>query len=194
MSDTPDARENRKLQIWQQNINQSLEGQLDEHEPTHTGWLYIYPKQHLLNPNKTRSVMLINRNISTNNWDEINIISSDVTGVRLHGEFRTIDICNVYNDCTNNDSLKVVEGYMRKRGDGNRARNREGGKRGDLVRGFQQAPSNMGRSKKHTFIHKGGSGSSTTTAQYDQQLRHAYGISKGYTDARGMCDEESHKS
>ena len=29
MSDTPDARENQKLWIWQQNINQSLEGQLD---------------------------------------------------------------------------------------------------------------------------------------------------------------------
>ena len=74
--------------------------------------------------------MLINCNISTNNWDEINIISSDVTGVHLHGEFGMIDICNVYNDCTNNDSLKVVEGYMRKRGDGNRARNRERGGEG----------------------------------------------------------------
>ena len=92
--------------------------------------MVIYPKQHLLNPNKTRSVMLINCNISTNNWDEINIISSNVTGVCLHGGFGTIDICNVYNDCTNNDSLKVVERYMRERGAGNRARNRVRGREG----------------------------------------------------------------
>ena len=74
--------------------------------------------------------MLVNRNISTNNWDEINIISSDVMGVRLHGGFGTIDIVNVYNNCTNNNSLKVVERYMRGRGDKSRARNRLRGREG----------------------------------------------------------------
>ena len=29
MFDTPDTGDTQKLQIWQQNINQSLEGQLD---------------------------------------------------------------------------------------------------------------------------------------------------------------------
>jgi hypothetical protein len=29
MSDTTDIRESRKLRIWQQNLNRSLEGQLD---------------------------------------------------------------------------------------------------------------------------------------------------------------------
>ena len=83
MSDTPDTRETCKLRIWQQNINRSLEGQLDLlqslqankydivviQEPhvdflgrtrANPYWLVIYPRLHLDNPKKTRSVTLIN--------------------------------------------------------------------------------------------------------------------------------------
>ena len=44
-------------------------------------WMVVYPKQHLDNPKKTRSVILINRNISTNNWEDLSIASGDVTGI-----------------------------------------------------------------------------------------------------------------
>ena len=83
MSDTNDIRDTRKLRIWQQNINQSLEGQLDLlqslkannyniaaiQEPhidfpgctqANLHWTVIYPKQHLMNPKKMRSIILIN--------------------------------------------------------------------------------------------------------------------------------------
>ena len=83
MSDTNDTRDTRKLRIWQQNINRSLEGQLDLlqslkannynivaiEEPhidflgctwANLHWTVIYLKQHLMNPNKMRSVTLIN--------------------------------------------------------------------------------------------------------------------------------------
>ena len=104
MSDTPDMRKTHKLRIWQQNINRSLEGQLDLlqslqankynivviQEPhinflgctrANPYWLVIYPRLHLDNPKKTRSVTLINQSISTNNWEALNILSNDVTGV-----------------------------------------------------------------------------------------------------------------
>ena len=111
MSDTTDNRQTtQKLRIWQQNINHSLKGQLyllqslkDNkydivvlQEPhidflgctrANPHWTVIYPKNHLANPGKTRAVILINRRMSTNNWNELLLASMDVTGVRIHWEF-----------------------------------------------------------------------------------------------------------
>ena len=137
MSDTTTTlRETQKLQIWQQNLNRSLEGQLDllhslkaneydivaiqephidflGHTRANLHWRVIYPNKHLDNLGKTRSVILINCNISTNNWDGINLVSNNVTGVCLHKQFGVI---HIYNNCENNRSLRVVEDYMRGRG------------------------------------------------------------------------------
>ena len=60
-------------------------------------------------------MILINCSLSTNNWDNLNLASNDVTGVRIHGTYRTICIINIYNDCANNGSLTVVEEFMRRR-------------------------------------------------------------------------------
>ena len=59
--------------------------------------------------------MLVNCNISTNNWDVINIASYNITGVRMHGTFRSLCILNVYNDCGNNGSIEVMERVMKER-------------------------------------------------------------------------------
>ena len=120
------------MKIWQQNLNRSLEGQLDllqsmkakEYSITalqephidflgrtraNPHWTVIYPKQHLEKPNDTRSIILINRNINLNNWTEIPFTTPDVTGVQLHGEFGTICVINIYNDCQHNESLGAVK-------------------------------------------------------------------------------------
>src|SRR5882762_4587870 len=139
MPDIPvNERINRTIRIWQQNINRSLEGQLDLlqslkadkydivalQEPhidflgrtrANPYWTVIYPKNHLANPEKTRAVILINRNISTNIWDEIPMTSMDVTGVRIHGVFGAICLLNIYNDCGNNESIDAVGEFMRRR-------------------------------------------------------------------------------
>jgi ribonuclease HI len=139
MSDTTDIRETRKLRIWQQNLNRSLEGQLDLlqslkdddydivalQEPhidflgrtrANPHWSVIYPKRHLVDPSKTRALILVNRKISTNKWDAIPLESTDVTGVRIHGDFGAICLLNIYNDCENNRSIGVVNEFMRRRG------------------------------------------------------------------------------
>ena len=140
MSDTTNMTDTQKLQIWQQNLNRSLEGQLDllhslkaekydvvmiqephidflGHTRANLHWLVLYPTNHLDNPKKTRSVILINCNILTNNWEGLNIISNNVMGVHLHGQFGAIYLFNIYNECGNNESLKVVENFMEGRGD-----------------------------------------------------------------------------
>ena len=66
-------------------------------------------------PKKTRSVILINRNILTNNWEDLGILSSDITGVHLHSTFGAICLLNIYNDCEHNGSLTVVKEQMRKK-------------------------------------------------------------------------------
>ena len=139
MSDTTNKRELQKLRIWQQNLNRSLKGQLyllqslkDDNydivtlqEPhidflgrtrANPHWTVIYPKRHLADPNKTRSIILMNWRISTNKWAEIWLDSMDVTGVRLHGDFRVICLLNIYNNCENNRSIEEVKRWMRVRG------------------------------------------------------------------------------
>ena len=138
MPDTPEIHEPRRLRIWQQNLNRSLEGQLDLlqslrakdydlamlQEPhidflgrtrSNLHWTVVYPKQHLANPGATRSVILVNRNLTSNNWTEIALPSPDVTGIQLHGDLSIIHIINIYNDCEHNRSLEVVKEYMRGR-------------------------------------------------------------------------------
>ena len=53
-------------------------------------WSVIYPKQRLIDPKKTRSIILVNHNISTNNWEDVSLALNDVTGVHLHGPLRAI--------------------------------------------------------------------------------------------------------
>ena len=60
------------------------------HTRANLHWTVIYPTKHQDHPGKTRAIILIKCNISTNNWDEILLASLDVTGVCLHGEFGVI--------------------------------------------------------------------------------------------------------
>ena len=138
MPDTLDIHKPQRLRIWQQNLNRSLEGQFDLlqslkandydlvmlQEPhidflgwtrSNLHWMVIYPRQHLIKPSDTQFVILVNQNITSNNWTEIPLQSTDVTGISIHGEYGTIYIINIYNDCKYNGSLEVVKEYMRGR-------------------------------------------------------------------------------
>ncbi|KDR65913.1 hypothetical protein GALMADRAFT_81370, partial [Galerina marginata CBS 339.88] len=71
-------------------------------------WIVVYPPPHNEEPSRTRSIILVNRRIATNSWTQIEVDSFDITGIQLHGEFGTLRIYNVYNDCKHNDSLTVL--------------------------------------------------------------------------------------
>lgn len=79
------------------------------HARANSHWTVIYSKQHLADPSKTRAIIPINRNMSTN-WNEIPFklaASTDVTGVRIHGEFGAIYLLNINNpnDCGKNSNI-----------------------------------------------------------------------------------------
>jgi len=124
--------------MWQQNLNQSLEGQLDLLQSlgaknynlamlqelhidflgrtrSNLHWIVVYPKRHLANPNATCSIILVNCNLTSNNWTEIPFPMPDMTGIRLCRDFSTLHIINIYNNCEHNGSLEVVKEHMRGR-------------------------------------------------------------------------------
>ena len=129
MSIHPNRYEDRRnLQIQQQNVNKSLHSQLDllatlkrnkynicaVQEPhidfkgmtrANYQWFTIYPSTHTMSPEHTRSVLLINANLLTNDWKQISIPHPDITAIKLSGTFGVIRLFNIYNDCNNNNSL-----------------------------------------------------------------------------------------
>jgi exonuclease III len=139
MPDTPDEQPETtpvsNLRIWQQNINKSLEGQSDLlvslkmdydvcliQEPyidfkgktrANPHWSVIYPETHNTNHKATRSLILVNTRLKSDSWTHIPFDSPDVTGIQLVGDFGTLRLINIYNDCNHNDSLTHLSNYLR---------------------------------------------------------------------------------
>lgn len=78
-------------------------------------WDMLYPTSRLQLGDKTllRSIILINRNIPTNNWQQIDIPNTnDVTAVQLTGLFGTLNIFNIYVDGTHSNALSSIENQL----------------------------------------------------------------------------------
>jgi hypothetical protein len=76
-------------------------------------WCIIYPSDHLDNEaDRTRSILLINSNISTDSFTQIHIHSADITAVRFINEQGSISLYNVYNDCTHNHSITKLSTFL----------------------------------------------------------------------------------
>jgi hypothetical protein len=76
-------------------------------------WLPIYPIKHNENPKNMRSIIMVNRLVTSDSWTPISIDSSDVTAIQLQGDYGTIHVINIYNDCNHNESLTTVRSYLR---------------------------------------------------------------------------------
>ena len=126
------------IRIRQQNTNKSLISQLDLlqslqrndynicliQEPyinfrgktrANRNWIVIYPDTHQQHPDNTRSVILINANLSTDSWKQIHLEHPDISALELQGQYGMLRIMNIYNDCENNSSLTHLSAYMRDR-------------------------------------------------------------------------------
>ena len=58
------------------------------------------------------SVIWVNANLDTNQWDPLGgIRSNDVTAIHLKNNDLHITIFSVYNDCNNDDSLTALDTY-----------------------------------------------------------------------------------
>ena len=74
-------------------------------------WTAIYPSPHGATPDRSRAITLIRSNISTDTWTQLEFPSSDVTIVQIKGSWGKITIFNIYNDCDNNDTIKLLSRY-----------------------------------------------------------------------------------
>ncbi|KNZ79761.1 hypothetical protein J132_08764 [Termitomyces sp. J132] len=78
-----------------------------------SAWQVIYPTSHLSNSMHTRSTILINRQLDTNAWHQLTIPDlADMSVVQLIGSFGKVLIFNIYNNCKNDDSMDVLQGYI----------------------------------------------------------------------------------
>lgn len=76
-------------------------------------WRVLYPSNFLTTGrDRIRSIILINTNISTDSYISFDIQHSDITAIRLSGEFGHCSIFNIYNDCTNNDTLTTLDSFL----------------------------------------------------------------------------------
>ena len=127
-----------EITIWQQNINKSPACQhnlissnaltqlnvdvLALQEPAINAfnqtvaardWIVVYPSTHEAEPSKTRSVTLIRAHISTDNWNQLDFPSGDVTVIQLTGDWGKLTIFNIYNDGNNNNTISALTKYHR---------------------------------------------------------------------------------
>ncbi|OCH83676.1 hypothetical protein OBBRIDRAFT_742849, partial [Obba rivulosa] len=59
-------------------------------------WHVVYPRAHHDNVERTRSITLVSKRISTNSWTDIEMASPDITGISLTLEQGIFHIFNVY--------------------------------------------------------------------------------------------------
>ena len=124
---------NDKLSIWQQNVNKSPTCQHDLvsnnelalmkidilalQEPAINAfncsiaskdWTPVYPTAHKDAPSKTRSLLLVRSQVSTDTWNQIDFPSSDVTVIQLNGNWGKLTLFNIYNDGNNNETISLL--------------------------------------------------------------------------------------
>ncbi|KAJ7368980.1 hypothetical protein DFH08DRAFT_678260 [Mycena albidolilacea] len=129
-------RVGHQFRIWGQNLNKSLDAQIDllHHlspnyfdlallqEPccdfrglsrATRGFVSIYPPSHSRDPRASHLMILVNTRLPAASWRAVFIPSPNITAIDFFGEaFSTIRIINIYNNCDNNASLDVLRNFM----------------------------------------------------------------------------------
>jgi len=125
-----------KLTIWQQNVNKlplSQHNLISSNHLANMGvrlialqepainpfgftiatreWMPIYPIPHSAMPNRSQVIMLICSNISTDTWMQLDFPSSDIIIIQIEGTWGKITIFNIYNNCDNNNTIKLLSNY-----------------------------------------------------------------------------------
>ncbi|KNZ72486.1 hypothetical protein J132_02997 [Termitomyces sp. J132] len=76
-------------------------------------WRVVYPRDHCCNGSScSRSVILINANISTDTYLILPVCSMDITAICLMGNFENLAVFNVYNNCTHNKALTALSSFL----------------------------------------------------------------------------------
>jgi len=126
------------LRIWQQNLNKSLMVQQHLLNSAHPKdwdilllqepwfgntvtrashhWRVLYPDTHFRdNPATLRSIILINTNISTEHYEQVQFQCADVTGISIKTGTTSLLILNIYNDCNHNAAIEEITNFLTQR-------------------------------------------------------------------------------
>ncbi|KAG1794546.1 uncharacterized protein HD556DRAFT_1236586, partial [Suillus plorans] len=68
-------------------------------------WDVIYPTNHHSNPERSQSILLVNKKLSKNNWHIVPLDSPNITAIELNGNFGKVRIYNIYNACDHSRTL-----------------------------------------------------------------------------------------
>ncbi|KAG2073798.1 hypothetical protein BDR04DRAFT_1009815, partial [Suillus decipiens] len=127
-ADTPDRE---SLKIWQQNLRKLLnawehmlrnlnpnvydvaciqEPYLNPVNLANTSnlkqyWDIIYLTDHHADASRSQTIILVNKQLSKNNWHIVPIKSPNIMAIKLTGQFGKIRLYNIYNPCESNVTL-----------------------------------------------------------------------------------------
>jgi len=124
------------IAVWQQNVNKSQICQhniLSNNELVSKGisiialqepaidangftlaskdWTPIYPTLHRKMDSTTRAIMLIKASIKTDSWKQIDFPSCNVMVIQLKGEWGKLTVVNIYNDCQNDETIRLLTNF-----------------------------------------------------------------------------------
>jgi len=124
------------IAVWQQNVNKSRICQhniLSNNELVTKGisiialqepaidvngymlaskdWTPIYPTPHRKTDKTPRAVTLIRASLKSDSWKQLDFPSCDVTAIQLRGEWGKLTIVNVYNDCHNDETIRLLTNF-----------------------------------------------------------------------------------
>jgi hypothetical protein len=130
---------NDKLSIWQQNVNKLPTCQHDLvsnneltlmkidilalQEPAINAfncsvasreWTPVYPMAHKDTPSKTRSLLLVRLQVSTDTWNQIDFPSGDVMVIQFNGNWGKLTLFNIYNEGNNNETISLLTKFHHK--------------------------------------------------------------------------------
>ncbi|QRV96882.1 Reverse transcriptase from transposon X-element protein [Ceratobasidium sp. AG-Ba] len=80
--------------------------------PVSSQWHTIYPTNHLNSELRSRSLTLISKRLSTNEWRVIPFNSHDVTSIELTTSNGQIRIFNIYNDLKSDETLELIHEHL----------------------------------------------------------------------------------
>ena len=129
----------QNIKIWQQNVNRSRACQHNILSNNHLireevniialqepaidargftlaarDWVPVYPPMHQKTEKVTRSIILVRADLSSDSWKQMDFPSTDVTAIQIKGEWGKITIINVYNDCENDETVRLLAEFHRK--------------------------------------------------------------------------------
>ena len=136
VQNTQAVDDNRKLRIFQINLNKSERAHLEVindrvsqnynimliQEPhtttfnairTPSNFRPVFPAHRIANQDQIRSVIWVNNELNTNRWTALDIPdTNDITAIQLRGPRGAISIFNIYNDCTHSRNETTLRNYI----------------------------------------------------------------------------------